>query len=124
MEKAPAKPGDRTLDDLVFVAFNSRVIALDRYTGEEMWNWKSPEGSGMVTLLLDGDRLLVSVIGYTYCLDPLFGQEVWRNTLKGYGTGVASLASVRGGATDAALLLQEQARQQAAAAAVAGGAVT
>jgi outer membrane protein assembly factor BamB len=93
-ESAPSGgPEAKSLGDLVFVGFNSRVAALDRYSGEIVWDWKSPEGGGYVSLMLDGDRLIVSVNGYTYCLDPLFGQEVWRNPLKGFGIGVASLAS-------------------------------
>ena len=34
--------------------------------------------SGYVTLLLDGDRLIVSTNGYIYCLDPLTGEIVNR----------------------------------------------
>ncbi len=100
------------MDKLIFVGFNSRVVALHRDTGTPVWQWKSPRGSGYVTLLLDGDRLIVSVIGYTYCLDPATGNQIWFNELKGFGTGVASLASVRGGAQphiDAAA--EEEARQ-------------
>lgn len=96
-QSGPERPAaERELQDLVFVGFNSRVVALDRYTGELMWEWKSPEGSGFVSLMLDVDRLIVSVMGYTYCLDPIFGQEVWRNPLRGMGTGVACLTSVNG----------------------------
>jgi outer membrane protein assembly factor BamB len=84
------------LDKLIFVGFNSRVVALHRDSGELVWEWKSPKGSGYVTLLLDGDRLIASVVGYTYCLDPLTGNVLWFNELSGFGTGVASLASVRG----------------------------
>lgn len=47
-------------------------------------------------MLLDGDRLIVSVVGYMYCLDPATGNQLWFNELSGFGTGVASLASVRG----------------------------
>jgi hypothetical protein len=86
-----------SLDQLIFVGFNSRVAALDRDTGQLLWQWKARKGSGYVTVLLDGDRLIVSVIGYTYCLDPLSGQEYWFNELSGMGSGVACLASVRGG---------------------------
>ena len=39
---------------------------------------------------------IVSVIGYTYCLDPATGNQIWFNELKGFGAGVAALASVRG----------------------------
>ena len=93
-------PGDKAasetgaVNDLVFVGFNSRVAALDRYTGEIKWQWKAPQGSGYVTLLLDGDRLIAAVNGYVYCLDPFFGQEVWSNAMKGFGLGVTSITSV------------------------------
>ncbi len=111
---------ERAIADLVFVGLNRRVLALDRYTGEVVWEWKAPKGSGFVSLLLDGDRLMAAVTGYIYCLDPLYGQLVWENLLKGYGTGLATMASVNGssGGTAAAAVI---AQQQAAAAAAAAG---
>ena len=30
--------------DLVHLGFKSRVIALDRETGDVVWDWKSPRG--------------------------------------------------------------------------------
>lgn len=109
---------ERTLEDLVYVGFNSRICALDRYTGELVWDWKSRKGSGFVSLLLDGDRLIVSVQGYTYCLDPIYGQEVWFNPLKGKGLGVPSMVSVNG-STAAGAAAKVIAQQKAAAAAAA-----
>lgn len=111
---------DRTIADLVFIGFNSRIAALDRYSGEIAWEWKSPKGSGFVTLLLDGDRLIASIQGYTYCIDPLFGQQVWFNNMKGFGIGTTSLVSVNGtsGSSNAAAVI---AAQQQAAAAASGG---
>jgi outer membrane protein assembly factor BamB len=103
---------------LVFVGFNSRIAALDRDTGEVVWTWKSTKGSGFVSVLLDGDRLMVSVQGYTYCLDPLTGNQLWHNPLKGMGTGVPCLASVRGTTSPAlyAMLAQKQSDDQQQAA--------
>ena len=86
------------LEQLIFVGFNSRVAALDRDTGALAWSWKSPKGSGYTTVLVDGDRLIVSVQGYTYCLIPTTGEQLWFNELPGMGSGVASLASVRASA--------------------------
>ena len=99
--------------DLIFVGFNSRVAALDRSNGETRWSWKSPKGSGYVTVLLDGDRLIVSVQGYTYCLDPASGEQRWFNELPGMGSGVATLASARGGSSGvpAQAAAEEAARQ-------------
>jgi outer membrane protein assembly factor BamB len=89
-------PQDLPLEELIFVAFNRVVVALDRETGEKVWQWKPPKGSSYIGLLVDGDRLIVSAQGYTYCLDPLNGAELWRNDLEGLGIGVPCLASVRG----------------------------
>ncbi len=85
-----------TNDSLVFVGFNSRVVALNRNTGELVWDWKSPKGSGFVAVLLDGDRLIVSIQGYTYCLDPNTGIGLWSNPLSGLGVGIPCLTSARG----------------------------
>jgi outer membrane protein assembly factor BamB len=113
-----------TLLDLVFVGFNRRVLALDRDTGDVVWNWKSPAGSGFPAILVDGDRLVVSVQGYMYCLDPITGEEIWSNPLKGLGVGTACIASLHGNsgsAAAAAVIAQQQ--QQAAASHGAPGAV-
>lgn len=92
------------LSDLIFTGFNRRVAALHRETGEILWQWTAPSGNSYTSLLLDGDRLIVSVHGYMYALDAKTGQQLWMNEMSGFGYGVASLASVRGGATPATLL--------------------
>src|SRR4051794_21501646 len=84
-----------SVDQLVFVGLNGRVAALDRDSGEVIW-YCSELTSGYTTLLLDGDRLIVSTNGYLYCLDPQTGRIVWKNPMTGYGTGIAHLVSVRG----------------------------
>jgi outer membrane protein assembly factor BamB len=85
-----------TLDKIVFVGLNGRVAALDRDTGELLWKWDCPHSSGYVSLLVDRDRLIASVNGYTHCLDPFTGIQLWENTLKGFGTGPAAIATVFG----------------------------
>ncbi|MBS0260498.1 MAG: PQQ-binding-like beta-propeller repeat protein [Planctomycetes bacterium] len=82
---------------LIYVGLRGRVAALHRETGELVWNWKSPlpfRGQ-CVTLLLDGDRLIVSISGYMHALDAGTGSELWSNNLPGFGIGVTSLASAR-----------------------------
>ena len=111
----------KRLDAMVFVGFNKRVAALDKKTGEIRWQWEAPEGSGYVSLLLDGDDLFVSVIGYTYCLNASTGQQIRLNPMKGFGTGVTSLAST-GGRTDHAILGQAASADSAAAAGATGAA--
>src|SRR5437764_15336314 len=95
-----------TIDQLVFIGLNGYALALDRDTGEIVW-YNSQMKSGYVTLLLDGDRLIVSTNGYIYCLDPLTGQIRWNNPMKGYGSGApTALVSSRG---QSGALLQQQA---------------
>jgi len=72
-----------------------------------------------VSSLLDGDRLIVSSNGYMYCLDPLTGETMWHNPLKGYGMGApTSIVSVRGQSSQT--LLQQAAQQTEASAGAAG----
>lgn len=86
------------IEQLIFVGFNGYAVALDRDTGEIVW-YNNQMHSGYVTILLDGDRLIVSTNGYMYCLDPYTGRTLWHNPMTGYGTGPASIVSVRGQGT-------------------------
>ncbi len=107
------------VEDLIFIGLNGYALALHRDTGELVWS-NNKLKSGYVTLLLDGDRLIVSTNGYIYCLDPLSGEILWNNPLKGYGIGTpASLLSVRGQASQTII---EQAAAAAAKAAASHGA--
>jgi outer membrane protein assembly factor BamB len=109
-----------TIDELVFVGLNGYALALHRETGEIVW-YNDQMNSGYVTLLLDGDRLIVSTNGYIYCLDPLSGRILWNNPLRGYGVGApTSLVSVRGQSSQT--LIEQAAAAAARHAAHAGGA--
>jgi outer membrane protein assembly factor BamB len=88
-----------SIEQLVFVGLNGYAVALDRDTGEIVWS-NSELKAGYVTLLLDGDRLIVSTNGYLFCLDPFTGRIMWQNLMKGYGAGTpTSLVSLRGQCT-------------------------
>jgi hypothetical protein len=89
------RASDYTVDQLVFVGLNGYALALDRDTGEIVWS-NNEMHRGYVSLLLDGDRLLVSTNGYMYCLNPLTGRILWHNPLTGYGMAPTSLVSARG----------------------------
>ena len=107
-----------TIDDLLFIGFNRRVAALDKETGEIIWQWKASHGTGFVTLLVEGERVYASVNGYTYCLDAATGKQLWYNELKGFGAGVACLATTLSSSIYAHLgeAAAQAARQRAAAA--------
>ena len=92
-----------TTDDLLFVSFSDKVIAVDRLDGSIVWRWKASKSTGLVVLLPSGDRLFVSINGYTWALDPTNGAELWFQPFKGEGVGVAILATMRTGVSDAAV---------------------
>ncbi|MDY3562145.1 PQQ-binding-like beta-propeller repeat protein [Gemmata sp. JC673] len=107
------------IERLVFVGLNGYAVALDRETGEIVWS-NNELKSGYVTLLLDGDRLIVSTNGYIFCLDPLTGRVLWNNPMRGYGSGApTALVSVRGQSSQV-LVEQGAAATGARAAATAG----
>lgn len=111
------------LDQLVFVGFNGYAVALDRDTGEIVWS-NNDLKAGYVTLLLDGDRLIVSTNGYIFCLDPYTGRTIWHNPMTGYGYGPTSIASTRGNTGDLMNAHAAAAAAAAAAGATAGAAAS
>jgi outer membrane protein assembly factor BamB len=112
-----------TIEQLVFVGLNGWAVALDRDTGAIAWS-NDQMRSGYVTLLLDGDRLIVSTNGYIYCLDPLTGAILWHNPMKGYGQGTpTALVSVRG-SSDTTVTQQAAARRAASATATSSSGAT
>lgn len=82
-------------EQVIYVAFNSRVFALDRRDGSILWRWKVPQGDGFVTLLPDGDRVIVGCGGYLWALRAEAGTELWSQPFKGEGTGLPVLVSPR-----------------------------
>ena len=83
-------------DHAIYAAFNGRVFALDRRDGSIMWRWETPKGN-FVTLLPDGEQLLVCSDGYLWALRAEDGSLVWSQPFKGEGTGIPFLASPRSG---------------------------
>ena len=118
MAELPPTASRLTVNELVFVGLNGRVVALDRETGDEVWNWQpNTRGhKGFVALVVDGDRLVVSDNGYVYCLEATTGRQLWHNPLTGYGTGIAVVATAAGSSGQSALAAAAQAAQQEAAA--------
>ncbi|MFO0891405.1 MAG: PQQ-binding-like beta-propeller repeat protein [Isosphaeraceae bacterium] len=111
------------LEQLIFIGLNGYVAALHRETGELVWKGEKRH-SGYVTLLLDGDRLIVSTNGYIDCLSPFTGKLLWHNPMKGFGMGApTALVSVRGQGSPEMVTLAA-AEAAAAAAAQGGGAAT
>jgi len=111
-------------DPIVFtyVGIKNSVVALDDRTGAEVWR-AHLRGSDFVTILWDGEALIVANSGEVWRLDPQSGAVIWHNGLKGFGRGVVSLASGRRAANtsdiDAAAAKRRRDQQASTAAVVA-----
>jgi outer membrane protein assembly factor BamB len=107
-----------SIDQLIFIGLNGYAVALDRETGQIVWS-NNEMKRGYVTLMLEGDQLIVSTNGYIYCLDPLTGQILWNNPMKGYGIAApTSIVSLRGSSDQ---IIAAQAAKAAADQAASGG---
>lgn len=102
---------------LIFVGIKNTVMALDDRTGAEVWRTKL-HSSDFVTVLWDGEALLVANGGEVWRLDPARGDVIWHSEMKRLGRGIVSLASTRRPSTGVDSSLAAEQRRRAAAAAV------
>lgn len=101
---------------LVFVGIRGSVVALNRATGQQVWATHL-KGSDFVNVVLQDGAVLASFRGEIFCLDPLTGVGMWHNPLKGFGTGLATVATAQttqGG--NAPVLAEKRRRDEEAAA--------
>src|SRR6266699_7282621 len=77
--------------ELVFIGIKGSVVALNRATGEQVWTVRLG-GRDFVNVAVQGGAVLASCYGEIFCLDPLTGNALWHNPLKGFGTGLATIA--------------------------------
>ena len=106
---------------LVFIGIKNSVVALDDRTGAEVWR-ADLRSSDYVNVHWDGEALFASNSGEIWRLDPKMGAVLWHNALKGFGRGLATIATTRRptASSDNALASEKQRRDAAAAAAAAG----
>lgn len=111
--------------DLIFIGIKGSVVALSRATGKQVWATHL-KGSDFVNVVLQNGVLLATCYGEIFCLDPLTGNGLWSNPLKGFGTGLATIATEETAGSGNATVLAEKRRrdEQAAAAASAAAAST
>ncbi|SRR6266446_8061072 len=108
--------------ELVFIGIKGSVVALNRATGERVWTARL-RGSDFVNVMVHGGAVLASCYGEIFCLDPLTGNALWHNPLKGFGTGLATIAGEPGlGPTSASALAEKRRRDSEAASAAAAAA--
>ena len=97
-------------------------MALNRGTGQQEWATHL-KGSDFVNVVLQDDAVLASCYGEVFCLDPLTGNAMWHNPLKGFGIGLATIATEDSlGSGNASVLAAKRRRDQQAASAAAAAA--
>jgi outer membrane protein assembly factor BamB len=109
--------------ELVFVGIGKSVVALNRRTGEQIWEARFKGFDDFVNVVLDGGNVFATSAGEIYCLDPLTGDVLWHNPLKGFGTGLAIIATEHNPGDGNAPVLAEKRRRDEAAAASSSAAV-
>ncbi len=100
--------------EFIFVGIKGSVVALDRTTGRQVWATRL-KGSDFVNVVFQNGMLLASCWGEVFCLDPLTGAGLWHNPLRGFGTGLATIATDAEQGHAAALAEQQHQNEQAAA---------
>jgi len=107
------------ISDLVFVGIKGSVVALSRASGEQVWATHL-KGSGFVNVVLDAGRVLAIASGEIFCLDASTGQGMWHNPLKGFGIGLATIATEsapHGNVTATAAMAEKQRQDEESSAA-------
>ena len=97
--------------ELMFVGIKGAVLALYRNSGQQAWVAKV--GGDFVNVAVEDGKVFAAAQGEIFCLDPLSGNRLWHNPLKGYGLGLATMAF--GGSSSAAVLAQKAHEDQQAA---------
>jgi len=108
-------------DNKFFILSNGRVAAIDKKSGDIVWEVKLREyvkGASFSyvvgQIVLEGDNLIVAVSGILLCLSAKDGSLIWKNELKGWGYAFVSIANTNAGAA-----AQDQANTAAMTAAAA-----
>lgn len=87
---------DIDINSLLFIGISGHVKAVDKRTGEDVWQVSLPKtGFGLVNLLLEDGILYAGTVGLLFALDPMTGRTLWTHGLKGLGQGHIVFATVK-----------------------------
>lgn len=104
--------------DLIFVGIKGSVIALNRSTGQQVWATHL-KGGDFVNAVIQEGKIIATCCGEIFCLDAVTGKPVWHNPLKGYGRGLATIATEENQEDRNSLVMAEKRHRDEQAAAVA-----
>lgn len=72
----------------LYIGTNGHVVALDPWTGNELWRTKLPRCGGMgqiVSITIKHHLLFAGASGRAWCLDKRDGRVLWQNNLPRLG---------------------------------------
>jgi outer membrane protein assembly factor BamB len=106
--------------ELVFIGIKGSVVALNPETGDQVWAQRLG-GTDFVNVVLEDERVFATTNGEIFCLDAAKGSVLWHNRLKGYGTGLATIATSEstGSESTTAVAAKRRCDEESAAAAAA-----
>ena len=111
------------LSDLLFIGIAGSVVALNKANGRQAWATRL-KGYGFVNVAVQDDRVLATVYGEAFCLEPMTGRILWHNPLKGFGRGLAGIAAAGSPCSgNPAGIVEQQIRDEQTSAAAATAAV-
>jgi outer membrane protein assembly factor BamB len=112
--------GEESAMENLFIGIKGTVLAIDRATGEKVWE-RPLKGGDFVNVVLDSGDLYAATKGELYCLDPATGSIRWNNELTGMGWGLVSIAQAVDG--NLSVMEEKHRRDQAAASAATNAAI-
>ena len=101
---------------ILTIGIGGHAVGIDLATGAEVWRTKL-KGGDFVTVHEAGSHVLTGAGGVLFCLEASTGQILWKNPLKGLGTGLITFMCGGDSAAVAALAKKRRATQVAAGAA-------
>src|SRR3954462_12165425 len=84
--------------DTAFIGVQGNVLAINKETGEALWqtNLGGGFGDSFVSLGTDGVFVFAHSRGSLFCLNAATGEVLWTNDLPGLGYGMASICATAG----------------------------
>ena len=79
--------------DIILIGVKHSVSAVSKVNGSILWTTKLQVGGvgDFVTATCDGERVFAHTGGELYGLDLCDGRVLWKNELRGFGYGLASI---------------------------------
>jgi len=74
------------LKDHIIIGIKGSVLALNAFTGAEVWRTHC-KGSSFINVVEQDGRIFATTYGEIFCLDANTGQILWHNPLRGMGFG-------------------------------------